>query len=97
MLAFLWPLFHDAISPHLNPLPEGEEDIGRGCLGNQGGRSYTGRGCLGNAGRETVGEAPGEGPHSLVRYSRLMRAPLALRACNRSAQSSTPRIIRCAW
>ena len=25
---------------HLNPLPKGEEDIGRGCLGNQGGRPY---------------------------------------------------------
>src|SRR5947207_1535381 len=36
--------------PHLNPLPRGEEDTGRGCLGNQGGRPYTGRGCLGNRG-----------------------------------------------
>ena len=33
--------------PHLNPLPEGEEDTDRGCLGNQGG--------------EIVREASGEG------------------------------------
>jgi glycosyltransferase involved in cell wall biosynthesis len=29
--------------PHLNPLPGGEEDTGRGCLGNQGGRPYAKR------------------------------------------------------
>ena len=34
--------------PHLNPLPKGEEDIGRGGLGNQGRRPYA--------------IAPGEGP-----------------------------------
>ena len=36
--------------PRFNPLPEGEEDIGRGCLGNQGGRPVRKRqvraGCL---------------------------------------------------
>jgi rSAM/selenodomain-associated transferase 2 len=29
--------------PHLNPPPEGEEDTGRGCFGNQGGRPYAKR------------------------------------------------------
>jgi glycosyltransferase involved in cell wall biosynthesis len=31
------------IRPHLNPLLRGEEDIGRGCLGNEGGRPYAKR------------------------------------------------------
>jgi len=82
MLAFLWPLFHDAISPRLNPLPEGEED--------------TGRRRLGSAGRETVREAPGEVPHSLVRYSRFTPAIGAKNVQSLRAMS-VPRIIRGAW
>ena len=35
--------------PHLNPLPKGEEDIGRGCFGSQGRRPYAKRQVTENA------------------------------------------------